>query len=63
MNTAGPTEHRGSWERIENWEPILDRLVSNDDLRNLWEKYRREFYYAQDIAFEETIKAVRKLLK
>ena len=56
-------EHRGTWKRIENWEPILDRLVDNDDLRNLWEKYRREFYYAQEIAFEETIKAVRKLLK
>ena len=56
-------EHRGSWERIENWEPILDRLVDNDDLRNLWEKYRREFYYARNITFEETIEAARKLLK
>ena len=56
-------EHRGSWERIEDWEPILDRLASNSDLRNLWEKYRREFYYAKDISFEETIEAVRKLLK
>lgn len=56
-------EHRGTWERIENWEPILDRLVDNDDLRNLWEKYRREFYYARNITFEETIEAVRKLLK
>ena len=56
-------EHRGSRERIEDWEPILDRLASNSDLRNLWEKYRREFYYAKDISFEETIEAVRKLLK
>ena len=56
-------EHRGSWERIENWEPILDRLVINNDLQNLWGKYRREFYYAKDISFEETIEAVRKLLK
>lgn len=56
-------EHRGTWERIENWEPILDRLEDSDDLQNLWEKYRREYYYAQDIAFEETIKAIRKLLK
>lgn len=56
-------EHRGTWERIENWEPILDRLVDNDDLRNLWEKYRREFYYARNITFEETIEAARKLLK
>ena len=56
-------EHRGTWERIENWEPILDRLVDNDDLRNLWEKYRREFHYARDIAFEETIETARKLLK
>ena len=56
-------EHRGTWERIENWEHILDRLVDNDDLRNLWEKYRREFHYARDIAFEETIEAARKLLK
>ena len=56
-------EHRGTWERIENWEPILDRLVDNDDLRNLWEKYRREFYYARNITFEETIEAARKLLR
>lgn len=56
-------EHRGTWERIENWKPILDRLVDNDDLRNLWEKYRREFYYARNITFEETIEAARKLLK
>lgn len=56
-------EHRGTWERIENWEHILDRLVDNDDLRNLWEKYRREFYYARNITFEETIEAARKLLK
>lgn len=56
-------EHRGSWERIEDWEPILDRLAINDDLQNLWGKYRREFYYAKDISFEETIEAVRKLLK
>ena len=56
-------EHRGSWERIANWEPILDRLVINNDLQNLWGKYRREFYYAKDISFEETIEAVRKLLK
>ena len=40
-------EHRGSWERIENWEPILDRLVINNDLQNLWGKYRREFYQIQ----------------
>ena len=56
-------EHRGSWERIEHWEPILDRLTDSEDLRNLWEKYRREFHYARDIAFEETIEAARKLLK
>lgn len=56
-------EHRGSWERIEHWEPILDRLTDSDDLRNLWEKYRREFYYARNITFEETIEAARKLLK
>jgi len=56
-------EHRGTWERIENWEPILDRLVDNDDLRNLLEKYRRVFYYARNITFEETIEAARKLLK
>ena len=56
-------DHRGSWERIENWKPILDRLAFNNDLQNLWEKYRREFYYAKDISFEETIEAVRKLLE
>ena len=55
-------EHRGSWNTIENYNPILDELRGSEDLRRQWEKYRREFYYAREITFEETVGAVETIL-
>ena len=53
----------------EKIETILRRSVGNtrprdfysEILRNQWEKYRREYPYARDITFEDTIKAIKDL--
>ena len=57
------SNHRGSWERIQNYEPILEQIEKSKVLRDLWEKYRREFSYAREITFEDTIAAVKGMLQ
>ena len=55
-------EHRGSWNRIKEFEPILSQIETSRILKDLWEKYRGEFNYAKDISFEDTVSAIRGLL-
>lgn len=55
-------EHRGSWNRIKEFEPILSQIETSRILKDLWEKYRREFNYAKDISFEDIVSAIRGLL-
>ena len=56
-------EHRGSLDRIKECDPILEQVENSTTLKGLWEKYRNTFYYAKDISFEDTIDAVKELLK
>ena len=56
-------EHRRSWDMIQDHNSILDDILKNDTLRGLWEKYRKQFYYAKDITFEDTVGAVKMLLE
>jgi predicted nucleotidyltransferase component of viral defense system len=53
--------HRGTTEKISNVPEILEAIEKSEILRNQWEKYRREYPYARDITFEDTIKAIKDL--
>ena len=55
-------EHRGSWQRIKDEEPVIRQIEGSVVLKDLWEKYSKAFHYAKDISFEDTIEALRKLL-
>lgn len=56
------SEHRGSWERIKDYDPIIEQIENSDVLKRLWKKYRDTFFYAREITFEDTIAAIRKVL-
>ncbi len=56
------SEHRGSWMRIKDHEPIIEQIARSTVLKGLWVKYSRSFHYAKDIVYEDTIEALRKLL-
>lgn len=56
-------QHRKSWDKIKAYEPILVQIEKSKILQGLWEKYRREFYYARDISFEDTLEAIRDLFQ
>ena len=58
---SATSAHRGTTEKISNVPEILESIEKSEILRNQWEKYRREYPYARDIKFEDTIKAIKDL--
>ena len=59
---SATSAHRGTTEKISNVSEILEAIEKSQILRNQWEKYRREYTYARDIKFEDTIKAIKDLV-
>lgn len=55
-------EHRGTAEQIADRENILKNVSESIELRNMWEKYRRQFAYAKDISFEMIVNVMFDLL-
>lgn len=46
----------------EKVETILRQIKSSPELRNMWEKYRRQFAYAEGIGYEMILKTIRILV-
>lgn len=60
---AATSEHRGTSDLLKNeTESRITAIESSDALNDLWKKYQKKFPYAKDIAFEDTVKAAKKLL-
>lgn len=55
-------EHRGTAEQITDVPGILHNIEESQELRIMWDKYRRQFAYAQDITYEQIIETVRTLV-
>ena len=57
-------EHRGTRSIIEN--ESVERLAvikNSDDVKRQWSRYQARFPYAKEIAFEEVMTSVRKLME
>lgn len=59
---SATAEHRGSKEQLSESETIIDRIAENNDLKQMWTKYRIKFAYAQDISYETIMDVLRGLL-
>ncbi len=55
--------HRGTAEQIADIPGILHNIEESPELRTLWDKYRKQFTYAQDITYEQIVDAVSTLVK
>ena len=53
--TAG---HRGTTDQISDIQKLLAIIAGSAELKQMWEKYRREFDYASDVSCERVIKAL-----
>lgn len=54
-------KHRGTLEQIADREGILKNIEESPELRRMWEKYRKQFAYAQGIEYEQVIASLRRL--
>ncbi len=54
--------HRGTAEQIADVPGILHNIEDSPELRTMWDKYRKQFAYAQDITYEQIMDAVRTLV-
>ena len=52
--------HRGTTEQIADVPGILQTLSESPELRDLWNKYRKQFAYAESIEFEQILEVLKK---
>ncbi len=53
---------RGSTEVIKDYRKIINTVRNSEVMLRQWENYRKDFEYADGIAFEETCDAVVGLM-
>jgi len=54
---------RGSREAMLNYAEILSEVLASSQMQGFWNKYRKDFEYAADILFDDTIGAAVKIMK
>jgi predicted nucleotidyltransferase component of viral defense system len=55
--------HRGTSKQINPTKEILGNIANSTELKKHWEKYRREYNYAKEIAFEDTVRTIWELME
>lgn len=58
---AATTVHRGTSEQIADISTILKLIEESAALKQMWEKYRKEFEYAADITYEQVIEVLQNV--
>ena len=59
---SATANHRGTVEQIADVPGILQNIDESPELRAMWDKYRKQFAYAQDITYVQIMDAVRTLV-
>lgn len=55
--------HRGTTEQISNVDQILKNISESKELRAMWDKYRKQFTYAENIPYERVLAELQTLIQ
>lgn len=55
--------HRGTTQQIADVPGILRNIEESPELKTMWDKYRKQFFYAKDITYEQIVNSIKTLLK
>ena len=55
-------EHRESTGILQDIKGIITRLENNEDLKQQWTRYQRQFHYAKDIPYALLMESLQKIL-
>lgn len=56
-------KHRGTTEQIADVPGILQNVEESIELKNMWDKYRKQFAYAKEIKYEQIVELLRRLVE
>jgi predicted nucleotidyltransferase component of viral defense system len=56
------SEKRGSRALMAAYPAILANVLASEQMQGFWRKYQKDFSYASDISFEDTITAAKELM-
>ena len=54
--------HRGTTEQIADIPTIMKNIKESPEIRIMWDKYRKQFAYAENISYENILHEVKKLI-
>ena len=54
--------HRGTVRQIKDVPGILQNIEESQELKTMWERYRKQFAYAADIEYEQIMNVLKMLL-
>lgn len=54
-------KHRETTEKIEDCKRIIEAIEEDEHLKSLWEKYKKDNFYAQGIEYSDLINAINKV--
>jgi hypothetical protein len=60
---SATANHRGTTDQIADVPGILRNIEESPELRAMWDKYRKQFAYAKDIAYEQIMDVLKTLLE
>ncbi|MDO4766291.1 MAG: nucleotidyl transferase AbiEii/AbiGii toxin family protein [Eubacteriales bacterium] len=52
---------RGSFKLLANAENVLKAVESSDNMKKMWDVYRKSYHYASEYTWEDVLYSVRKL--
>lgn len=55
-------EHRKTSEQIADINSILQTVSDSEELKSMWEKYRKQFDYAKDISYDDIMNKISELI-
>lgn len=55
--------HRGTTQQIADVSGILQNIAESPELRTMWEKYRKQFAYAEHIEYGQIMNVLKTLLE
>ena len=56
-------EYRGSIDKLNNIDEIIEVIKDSNVLREHWKNYQSKFTYAEDISYEDTVKILEEIKK
>ena len=60
---SATAKHRGTTERIADVPGILHNIEDSTELKGMWDKYRKQFAYAQDIQYGQIMAVLKTLVE